>query len=645
MAEAGKDNGKFRTLSGLSNGVSALLLSTIPVLCVIYILDFHTYLGLTLYKEQYLGVFLALLLASIFINIPAGQKFKKDAVPWYDWLAAAACIFIFGNVALFYPDLVLRVGFADTSQAIMGLLAILLVLEAVRRAIGISLIIIGFALLLYARYAFLFPGLLNARGVSWKRLFSFIYLDPNSLLGIPNGVASTMVLGFLLFGTCLFMVGGGEFLSNLAMALMGKQRGGAAKVAVIASGLFGSLSGAPSANVAVTGVITIPLMKKSGYKAHFAGAVEATASTGGLILPPVMGITAFMMAEFLSMPYYKIALAAAIPAILYYIALLMQVHLEAVKIGIKGLPPEEMPVLSAVLKKGWLYGIPIFGLLYFLFWEHLNPTASAVYAAGMFVGVGLFRRQNRVDFWRKLGETLKDTGKQVLVVGAACSLAGIVIGSVSLTNLGLSLSKTLIAVSGGNSLALLILAAIGAIILGMGMPIAATYIMLVILIAPALVQTGIDPLAAHLFINFFGAMSFVTPPVCVAVFVASGLAQSTPMKTGFTSMRLGIGAYLVPFAFCYSTGLLLEGSVWEISVAALVTLLAVISIAIGFSGYVFRKLSFLAIAGFIASGVLLIIPWPQAMGIGSLIIIALLCWEWNRNKRFKKHMSKVAESA
>ena len=637
MAATKKGNGKYRELDGFSSIVSTVLLAAMPLLCVIYILDFHTYLGLTLYKEQYLGVFLALLISSIYINVPISKASSRDAVATYDWLAAVACFIIFGNVGLFYPDLVIRVGFADTSQVIMGLLAILLVLEAVRRVIGISLVIIGAALLLYARFAFIFPGLLNARGVSWKRLFSFIYLDPNSLLGIPNGVASTMVLGFLLFGACLFMVGGGDFLSNIAMALMGRQRGGAAKVAVIASGLFGSLSGAPSANVAVTGVITIPLMKKTGYRPHFAGAVEATASTGGLILPPVMGITAFMMAEFLSMPYYKIALAAAIPAVLYYIALLTQVHLEAVKMGIEGLPAEELPQLGEVLRKGWIYIIPIVGLLYFLFWKHLNPTASAVYAAGLFLIVGLFRKENRTGFWRKLIGALNETGKQVLVVGAACSVAGIVIGSVSLTNLGLSLSKTLIAVSGGNSLALLVLAAIGAIILGMGMPIAATYIMLVILIAPALVQTGIDPLAAHLFINFFGAMSFVTPPVCVAAFVAAGIAQSTPMKTGFTSMRLGIGAYLVPFGFCYSTALLLKGTGWEILLASLATLTAVVSIAIGFSGYVFDKLNRFVIIGFLVGGILLIVPRIEAMAVGILIAVVLYVGEWLRNKRIKSN--------
>ena len=632
MGSLRKSEEKYRSLSGLSLGVSTALLAAMPLLLIVYILDIHTYMGLAFYKEQYLGIFLALFLGSTFINLPGSKASARNKVPWYDALLAVICFTIFGNVALFYPDLVIRVGFADMSQAIMGLIAIILVLEAVRRIIGYPLVIIGLALLFYARFAYVFPGLLNARGVSWRRLFSFIYLDPNSLLGIPTGVASTMVLGFLLFGACLFMVGGGEFLSNIALALMGKQRGGAAKVAVIASALFGSLSGSPSANVAVTGIVTIPLMKRTGYSSRFAGAVEATASTGGLVLPPVMGITAFMMAEFLGLPYYQIALSAVIPAVLYYVALLTQVHLEAVKTGIKGLPRTELPALKEVLKKGWIYVIPILGLLYFLFLKHLNPTASAVYSGAMMVLVGLAKGENRRGFGGKLLHTLRDTGRQVLVVGAACSVAGIVIGSVSLTNLGLSLSKTLIAVSGGNSLILLFLAAIGAIILGMGMPIAATYIMLVILIAPALVQTGIEPLAAHMFINFFGAMSFVTPPVCVACFVAAGIAESTPMKTGFTSMRLGISAYLVPFAFCYSTALLLMGSGNDIAMSAMATILAVISIAIGLSGHLFGRLNILKMALFVVGGIMLMMPQLMIVAIGLLLFLVMFGWEWRMRR-------------
>jgi TRAP transporter 4TM/12TM fusion protein len=370
-------------------------------------------------------------------------------------------------------------------------------------------------------------------------------------------------------------------------------------------------------------VVTIPLMKKTGYRPHFAGAVEATASTGGLVLPPVMGITAFMMAEFLGMPYYEIAIAAAVPAILYYVALLTQVHLEAVKGGIEGLPREAIPSLTKVLKKGWIHLIPIAGLLYFIFILRMDPTASAIYSGFMFLIVGAFKREVRKGFGKKIAHVLEDTGRQVLIVAAACSLAGLVIGSVSLTNLGLSLSKTLIHVSGGSAFLLLVLAALGAIVLGMGMPIAPTYIMLVILIAPAMVEIGIQPLAAHLFINFFGAMSFVTPPVCVAAFVAAGLAGSAPMKVGFTAARLGVAAYLVPFTFCYTSGLFLMGAFQGIVGAIVPTTIGIVFLAVGLSGFLFQRLSYLERVLFVAGGLLLLTPELLWQGIGFAICVLL----------------------
>lgn len=644
MGDEKKKAGKYRILGPVSGWISKILLSAIPVCCIIFIIDVPTYLGYMLYKQQYLGLFLALFLSSTFLNIPASKKFPRDRLPWYDIILAIIPFIIFGNIALFYDDLVLTAGFATMDIAIMGFIAVILIFEAARRVAGYPLVIIGGLLVLYARFAYLMPGLLNAMGVSWKRLFVALYIDPNSLLGIPTGVAGTMVVGFLFFGVCLFVVGGGEFLSDIATSLMGRQRGGAAKASVIASGLFGSLSGSASANVAVTGVVTIPLMKKTGYQPHFAGAVEATASTGGLVLPPVMGITAFMMAEFLGMPYYEIAIAAAVPAILYYIALLTQVHVEAVKMGIEGLPKEVIPNLKDVMKKGWIYLIPIAGLLYFIFILRLNPTASAIYSGFMFLVVGIFKKDVRKGFHKKIGHILEDTGRQVLIVAAACSLAGLVIGSVALTNLGLSLSKTLIVVSSGNAFLLLVLAAAGAIVLGMGMPIAPTYIMLVILIAPAMVEIGIKPLAAHLFINFFGAMSFVTPPVCVAAFVAAGIAGSTPMKVGFTAARLGIGAYVVPFAFCYTGGLFLMGSFQGIAGAIIPTTIGIIFLAVGLAGYLFSKLSYWERGIFIAGGLLLLTPNQLWEGMGLLVCALLVLFRFLRAKRHSRLIKEKRES-
>jgi TRAP transporter 4TM/12TM fusion protein len=639
-----KKNGRYRILGPISSKVSSLLLKAIPVFCILYIVDIHTRMGLMFYKEQYLGLFLALFLSSTFINVPPTKGSPRDRLPWYDVLLAFIPFIIFGYVVLFYSDLIMSVGILTPGRAIMGLIAVMLTFEAARRLAGYPLVIIGFVLVLYARFAYLMPGLLNARGVSWQRLFTSLYLDHNSLLGIPTGVAGIMVVGFLFFGVCLFVVGAGEFLSNIALGLLGKQRGGAAKAAVIASGLFGSLSGSASANVAVTGVVTIPLMKRTGYLPHFAGAVEATASTGGLVLPPVMAITAFMMAEFLGMPYYQIAISAAIPAILYYVAVLTQVHLEAVRMGIEGLPEKEIPSLKQVFKDGWIYLIPIAGLLYFLFIRHLNPSSSAIYSGVMFLIVGMVKKENRRNIGRKISTVLEDTGRQVLIVGAACALAGVVIGSVSLTNLGLSLSKTLIAVSGGSIFFLLFLAALGAIVLGMGMPIAPTYIMLVILIAPALVEMGVMPLAAHLFINFFGAMSFVTPPVCVAAFVAAGIAGSTPMKVGFTAARLGIAAYVVPFAFCYSPGLLLKGSIQSIVGAVVPTTLGIVFLALGLSGYFLSGLSLVKRIIFFIGGLLLLTPELTWKTIGFIICLLIILWEFWRKKARGKSFLEESEA-
>ncbi|MCF8095322.1 MAG: TRAP transporter fused permease subunit, partial [Desulfobacteraceae bacterium] len=423
----------------------------------------------------------------------------------------------------------------------------------------------------------------------------------------------------------------------LAMALMGRQRGGAAKVSVIASGLFGSLSGSASANVAVTGMVTIPLMKRTGYQPYFAGAVESASSTGGLVLPPVMGITAFMIAEFLEMPYYEVALRAAIPAVLYYVALLTQVHLEAVRTNIKGLPASETPALGPVLKTGWLYIIPIFFLLYFLFIAHKDPGSSAMYSGLIMLVMGLFRADIRSGFFRKVFKVLEDTGRQVLVVGAACAAAGIVIGCVALTDLGNNLSQALVAISGGNVFALLILAAIATIILGMGMPIAATYIMLAILIVPALVAIGVEPLAAHLFINFFAAMSFVTPPICIAAYVAAGIAGCNPMRCGFQATQLGIGAYIVPIAFCYSTGLLLYGSIPGIVQAAVTTTAGVILVAIALSGHLYTHIPIIVRALIFSAGVAMMAPQIPVVLAGAVIGAIIIIWQLRYRNQAREH--------
>jgi len=359
--------------------------------------------------------------------------------------------------------------------------------------------------------------------------------------------------------------------------------------------------------------------------------VEAVASTGGLIMPPVMAATAFIIAEFLEIPYAQVAIAAFIPAVLYYVAVFVQVDGEAVKERLKGLPPQELPPLGKVMKQGWPFVIPVIVLIYCLFVLYLRPQTSGIYAVGATLLIGLFRKETRTALRRML-TILADTGRGLLDVGIICGLAGYVVGVVSLTGLGHSLSLALVNISGGNVLVLLFLAAMGSIILGMGMPITATYVLLAILIAPALVQLGIQPLAAHLFIMYFGAMSFLTPPICIAAYVASSIAGSEPMRTGFLGMRLGIVAYVVPFVFCYAPALLLAGPINDIILVVTAVALGVISIAIAFQGYLFDKLNGLKRIGFGLGGFMLIVPNLMTNGIGLLLGILLLLWEYQRRR-------------
>jgi TRAP transporter 4TM/12TM fusion protein len=398
-------------------------------------------------------------------------------------------------------------------------------------------------------------------------------------------------------------------------------------VAIVASSLFGSLSGSASANVAMTGIITIPLMKRIGYRPHVAGAIEAVASTGGLIMPPIMAATAFIMAEFLDISYPTVAISAFIPAILYYVAVFAQVHLEAVKEGLKGLPREDIPSFKSVMKEGWFYLSPAAVLLYCLFILYMQPSTSALYAVGTTALVSLFKKKTRKIVIGKALTILQETGRGLMEVGIICAIAGLVIGSISLTGLGLSLSDALVTLSGGNVLILLFLAAIGAIILGMGMPVTATYIMLVILIAPALIKLGIEPLAAHLFIMYFGVMSFLTPPVAIAAYVAASIARSEPLQTGFTGVRLGIIAYVVPFVFALSPSLILIGSFEDILLHVITAFLGTIVLAVSFVGYLFDRLGPIKRIILAIGALLLISPRSLAAVIGLVMIAPIFYWE------------------
>ncbi|MBI4494832.1 MAG: TRAP transporter fused permease subunit [Chloroflexi bacterium] len=635
------ETAKFRTLRGPLRTVEQTMLVGLPLVAIVFLLDVPSYLRLSFYQEQYLGFFLAICLALVFLSVPAGPRAARDHAPWYDLLLAGLGVCVGGYLLLFYPQLIGQLGERTPLKVGLSVAAIGLLLEASRRLMGWSLVLIAGFFLLYAHFAYLFPDPFYDRGASIERLTTYLYFDANGIAGLPLSVAATTVLAFIFFGEALHAAGGGKFITDFAMLAMGRYRGGPAKMSVVSSSLFGTISGSAVANVVVDGVINIPLMKKTGYAPHVGAAIEAVASTGGQIMPPVMGAAAFLIAEFLAIPYSRVAAAALLPATLFYVALFVQIDLEAAKQGLRGVPAHELPRLRSVLHTAPLFVIPLVVLvvtLFVLYWQAEKAALAAVLAI---IAVSLPDREHRL-LGRKFLAVLASTGRALLDIGVVTALAGIVIGVISLTGLGFTLAFSLVQVGGSSVLLLLVLSALVSIILGMGMPTTAVYILLAVLVAPTLVQLGIVPLAAHLFIFYFGMLSMITPPVCLASFAAASLAGADPMRTGYAGMRLALLAYVVPFVFVFSPRLLLQGSVVEVVATAGMAIGGSVLLGGALVGYLFRPLSWprrlvLALA---AVGLLLsttdqlgeVLPWVSAaLGLG--MSVPLLFWEWRQGAR------------
>jgi TRAP transporter 4TM/12TM fusion protein len=624
---------KLRSLTGLSRVVARSLLASVTLLGALWALGVQYLLPWAFFNQQYLGLFLALGLAAIFVVVKSRAGEVGDYVPWYDWMGAAAGLVVGGYVAIFYPSIAYRLGMLSPERWILGGLAVGLVLEAARRVAGGTLAWIALASVLYAKFAYLFPGLLYAKGSSWQRIATYLYLDSGGIIGVPLDVAASVLVAFIFFGQALYAVRGDRFLIDLALIAMGRYRGGSAKVSVVSSALFGMVSGSAVANVAVNGAISIPMMKRTGYSAHMAAAIEAVASTGGQIMPPVMGAAAFLIAEFLNISYGQVALAAAIPACLYYLALFAQIDLEAAKHGLAGLPFESIPKVRDVMRRGWIFLIPLAILIYALMiadWDAAKSGMAAVIA--VFV-VGALQKETRPTLDGLL-ESIYATGATMLDIIAITALAGLVIGTLQLSAIAFKLSLLLVSISGGHALILLLLTALGCLFLGLPLPTTVVYIMLAVLAGPALVQVGILPLAAHLFLFYFGMISLITPPDCLPVYVAAAIAQANFWKTGWTGMRLGIAAYVVPFVFAFHPALILVGSPMEIIAAIATAAVGVIFIAAGCAGYLFQPLTWTKRVLFWCAGLLLLLPpWSgisvlvEALGLMIGVLVAL--WDWS----------------
>ncbi|HBW37276.1 TRAP transporter permease [Desulfosporosinus sp. BICA1-9] len=602
----------------------ALLVSVIAVSFSIFHLWVAGFGALEAIKLR--SIHLTFVMVLIFLLYPARKKGLQSKPGIVDWFMVGLSVVVGLYMVFANEALAMRGGLAITQDYIMGALGILVVLEAGRRALGKELPILGALFLLYAYFGEHIPGSFGHSGFSIKRIISQMYLGSEGIFGIALGVSATFIFLFILFGAFLGETGMAKLINDSSMAIAGTSPGGPAKVAIFASGIMGTISGSAVANVASTGAFTIPLMKGIGYRPHFAAAVEAVASTGGQFMPPIMGAAAFVMAEILNIPYKDIMIAALIPAFLYYLAVFSMVHLEALKTGLKGVPRDQLPNMKLVLKERGHLILPLVAIVYLLV-KGVTPTYAAFYGIIVAVAASLMRKSTRMS-WRGFLKALEIGAKGSIGVAIATAVVGFIVGVSSLTSLGITLGDNILALAHGYLLPTLALTMVTAIILGMGMPTTAVYIVGATIAAPALLKLGIAPLAAHLFVFYFGNISNVTPPVALAAFAGAGIAGASPSRVGWTAARLASAGFLIPYIWIYSPALIAQGSMTEILGAVVTATMGIIALACAVQGYMLtttnvfhRLLLFVAAFGLIKPGLL-----TDTVGISVLILVFL----WQR---------------
>lgn len=574
------------------------------------------------------SVHLAFAMTLVFLLFPASKK-GKGKLAWYDVLLAVLSVVVTAYIVVNLRELAYRAGDYTPTDFIVGGLGILLVLEGTRRVVGIPILVIGVSFLLYAYFGAYMPGFLQHRGASLQRIISHMWFTTEGIMGIPIGVSSTFIFLFILFGAFLEKTGLGRLFIDLANAVAGSAAGGPAKVAVITSALEGTVSGSSVANTVGSGSFTIPMMKKLGYRPEFAGAVEASASTGGQIMPPIMGAAAFLMAEFVNMPYIEIAKSAVIPALLYFTGVFIVVHLEAKKTGLRGLKKEELPRLGRILRERGQLLVPLAAIIYLLV-EGATPMKAALWGLILAVAASYLRSDTRMSV-RDILEALENGARGALGVVLACAAAGIIVGTVTLTGIGLKLANGLIVLANGQLLPTLFFTMITSLILGMGSPTTANYVITSTIAAPALITLGVPILAAHMFVFYFGIVADLTPPVALAAFAGAGIAKANPFKTGVEATKLAIAAFLIPYFFVYSPSLLLINIHWvdalRVTAGAVV---GMIGIGAAVEGWLLTKAGWPERIGLLAAGLLLIDPGIYTDVAGLVLIVAI--WAFQRRK-------------
>ncbi|WP_233879859.1 TRAP transporter permease [Virgibacillus halodenitrificans] len=589
-----------------------------------------------------IAIHLALILGLTFL---IKRTAKSKAVVFFDYVAVLLALAAGVYYSLHAERIAVRIPIMEpltSADIFFGLVFVLLSLEAARRTIGLPIVIIALIGIGYARWGHFFEGMLGHRPFTTVEVLDDLAFSLNGLWGSPISVAASFVFMFILFGAFLNKAGAGEFFFLLSTAIAGRTKGGAAKVAVLASAFFGSISGSPTANVVTTGAFTIPVSKKTGYKPTFAAAVEAAASTGGSILPPIMGSSAFLMAAVTQLPYEAIVLAAIVPGILYYVSLLAMVHFEALRLDLPRASKDSIPKISAVLKDGWHYFVPLVVLITFLL-AGASASRTGFYGIMSVILISFFRKNTRMG-WKRITAAMIDGAKSAIPVTTACAAAGLVIAGIMSTGLGGKLTSIVLGLTEGMLLPTLLLIMVICIILGMGMPVAAAYILTAMLAAPALIELGVPIMAAHLFIVYFSIFSAITPPVAVAAFAAAGIADANPNRVGIEAVRLGLVGFIVPFLFVFEPSLLLNGSVGEILTSVLSALLGVVMLAAGLIGWLIRKASMLERLLLIAIGFFMMYPGviSDLVGIGFIGVVVLL--QWRRSRRASNvHKKQVLE--
>lgn len=550
------------------------------------------------------------------------KKGDSNRVPLYDWILIAASFSVVIYMIASFDTLVLRGGAPTQADIVIGLVLVFLVIEATRRCVGLPLVIVALVFLVYAILGPYMPGLIGHRGYDLARISSHMFLTAEGIFGTPMSVMTTFVYAFVLFGVFLEATGGAKLFIDLAFSMTGRFAGGPAKTAVVASGLLGTISGSGLANVVTTGSFTIPLMKKCGYKPSFAGGVEASASSAGQIMPPVMGAAAFIMAETTGIPYLGICLAAAIPAVLYYLSVFLSVDLEARRTNLKTVPADQVPALWPTLKKCVPLLLPIATLIIYLIIGY-TPLKAALYSTAVMILTSYFGKETRMK-GKHYFEALTKTAYNAISVCIACAVCGIVTGVITLTGIGLKLSDLILTASGGEILPTLLLTMVASIILGMGLPTTAKYIVLSAIAAPALVKLGIPLVGAHLFILYFGVIAEVTPPVALTSYAGAAIAKAPGIETALQGLKISIGAFFIPFMFCYYPALLFEDVTFtNLLLGLFSSSVGVICLSSAAIGYFFGKLQmWLRILMFV--GVILVINPSIVTDLVGIAIIAFV---------------------